>query len=579
MKEFLPKSALLFTKMVLRNLGRSTLVIATLLLIVGQSLFIALPGILGLLIDRIFVQDRWTTYFLVLFPITWFLAVVISAYGKFYSSRIVQDVRKVSKDLIFRHIVSMPNSVYTVRGAGEVEGLMHELSFNARFIFSESFPFFIRTLVSLLVAMCIIWSSSVALSWMFLLWALVYIPISYVSAKRSVKSVAESIHAAAEVADSTVEVIENHELLPAFGTEQFEISRFGQILEKERICFNKGQREIDGADFFQRILQVFLPLGIVLFLIFSGQLLQMTPGSIASLFSITLILTNQIGDFGRGILAFFEMQERMTTALEKLAPPPQFTPTFEKYNDIEPASWDIRFENVSFHYEESREVLHKVSLEIKENEKIGIIGYSGAGKTTLIKLLRGFFSPDRGQIFIGGVALETVNPGFLAKNMAQVSQSIPLFHRTLRENVVYGYEDASDEKIWEILEKAQLADYVKKLPRGLDTVIGVRGQKFSGGERARIGIARAFIRNAKIIILDEATASIDSEAELLIQKGLEELMKGRTVIAIAHRLSTLRAMERIIVLDKGTIAAQGTHKELIAASPLYNSLWNAQILI
>lgn len=145
--------------------------------------------------------------------------------------------------------------------------------------------------------------------------------------------------------------------------------------------------------------------------------------------------------------------------------------------------------------------------------------------------------------------------------------------------MTYGCTDVSDEEIWAILRQAQIADYVKRLPEGLDSIVGVRGQKLSGGEKARIGIARALMRKSKVIVFDEATAALDSESELLIQKGLKELIKGRTLIAIAHRLSTLREMEKIIVLDKGEIVATGTHDALIQHSALYNRLWNAQVLL
>lgn len=383
----------------------------------------------------------------------------------------------------------------------------------------------------------------------------------------------------AEVSAASVEVVENHELIPAFGTESFETNRFERILENERNCYNRAQRKIDATDFFQRLLQISLPICIAIFLVYSERLVKMTPGAIASIFSFTLILTNQIGDFGKGILGAMEITERMKVALNKLKCPSQLHVGIKKEGGLEPTSWDIRFENVNFSYGKDRGALTNINLEIKENEKIGIIGYSGAGKTTLIKLLRGFYTPDSGQIFIGGTPLEKISPRYLTQNIAEVSQAIPLFHRSIRENVTYGCTNASDEEIWETLRQAQIADYVKKLPEGLDSIVGVRGQRLSGGEKARIGIARALICKSKVIIFDEATAALDSESELLIQKGLEELVKGRTLIAIAHRLSTLRKMEKIIVLDKGQIVAAGTHDELIKQNALYSRLWNAQVLL
>lgn len=579
MKEFLPESDLSFLESIFRKLKKSKLIVTTTLLVSGQALYISLPFLLGMLVDQLVVKNQWSIFWILLFPITWLISTILSSLGKLYSSILTQDVRKTTKEIIFRHFISLPNSVYITRNAGEVENLMQELSFSSRYMINENFPFFIRTGVTILLALFIIWNDSNALSIIFLIWTFLYIPISYVSAKKSIKYVSSAILSASEVSASTVEVVQNHELIPAFGTENFEISRFNYFLDKERECFNKAQIRIDLCDLSQRILQLFLPFGLVLFLIFSDKLVQITPGGIAAILSLTLVLTSQIGEFGKGISSFLEMRERMKTALLKLACPPKLRGEDKTKEILEPKNWDIQFENVSFSYEGDHFALQNINLEIKENEKIGVIGYSGAGKTTLVKLLRGFLKSDNGFIKIGNVALSNINPESLARNIAEVSQSIPLFHRTLRENVAYGLHGVNDDEIWKILEKARLADYVKGLPEGLDTVIGVRGQKLSGGERARLGIARAFIRNAKIIILDEATAAIDSESELLIQKGLNELMQGRTIIAIAHRLSTLRTMDRILVLDKGQIVAQGSHQELINHSTIYKQLWNTQILI
>lgn len=579
MNEFLPDSAFLFIRSILNKIKKSKLTTLAFLCVLGQGLYILLPGLLGILIDKVFVKNTWSIQWLILFPSIWLISVVFNSFGKFYISSVTQDVRKVSKEIIFQHIIHLPNRVYVGRDVGEVEHLMQELSFNSRYFFNESFPFFIRTLVTFIVSILIVGYSSLELIFIFIGWACLFVPISYFTAKKSIKYVSESLLSSAEVSAASVEVVENHELIPAFGTENFETSRFDRILEKERNCYLKAQRKIDATDFFQRLLQISLPICITIFLIYSERLVKMTPGSIASIFSFTLILTNQIGDFGKGILGAMEITERMKVALNKLKCPPHLQIGIKKDGNLEPISWDIQFENVNFSYVKDRVALTNINLLIKENEKIGIIGYSGAGKTTLIKLLRGFYTPDTGKIFIGGIPLELISPRCLTQNIAEVSQAIPLFHRSIRENVTYGYLDVSDEEIWEILKQAQIADYVKKLPEGLDSIVGVRGQRLSGGEKARIGIARALIRKSKVIIFDEATAALDSESELLIQKGLEELVKGRTLIAIAHRLSTLRKMEKIIVLDKGQIVSVGTHDELIKQNALYSRLWSAQVLL
>jgi ABC-type multidrug transport system fused ATPase/permease subunit len=575
----LPESEFKFVKSLFFKIERRKLFGVTFSLILGQALYIFLPALLGFLIDGIFVKGSWNISWLFLFPVVWSLSHVFVAISRFFTSSITQDVRKFSKEFIFKYLIGLSNSVYANKGAGEVESLMQEVSFNSRYIFAESFPFFIRIFVSVIVSVLILSYSSFWLGLLFAVWLLLYVPISYIIAKGAINHVSKSLISSAEVSASTVDIIENHELIPAFGTEKFEITKFQQLLEKEWKAYIDAQLGIDKADLWQHFLQLLLPFGMVLFIIFTHNYLRMSPGDIVALFTVTLIVTAQIRDFGRGVLAFFEVKERMKTALLQLTAFQKFSQqNFEPRTQI-PTSYDIKFEKVGFIYDTDHVALQNVTLSIKENEKIGIIGYSGAGKSTLMKLLRGFYTATSGKVYLGGICLKEIKPKFLAENISEVSQTIPLFHRSIRENVAYGCDEVADDKIWQILERAQFADYVRKLPNGLDTIIGVKGSKLSGGERARLAIARAFLKNSKIIILDEATASLDSESESLLQKGLEELMVGRTVIAIAHRLSTLRSMDRILMFEKGQIVADGFHDDLLKTSEFYKKLWNMQVLV
>jgi len=575
----LPESEYRFVKSLFLRLDKRKLFGITLSLIIGQALYIFLPALLGFLIDGIFVKGSWNISWLFLFPIVWSLSHVFIAISRFFTSSITQDVRKFSKEFIFKYLIGLSNSVYANKGAGEVESLMQEVSFNSRYFFAESFPFFIRIFVSVLVSALVLCFSSFWLGLLFVVWLLLYIPISYIIAKGAINHVSKSLVSSAEVSALTVDIIENHELIPAFDTEKFEITKFQQLLQKEWEAYIDAQLGIDKADLWQYFLQLLLPFGLVIFITFTNSSLKMSPGDIVALFTVTLIITAQIRDFGRGVLAFFEVKERMKTALQQLISFQKFSQQNFKRGTQILSSYDIKFEKVGFIYDTNHTALQNVTFSIKENEKIGIIGYSGAGKSTLMKLLRGFYPTTSGEIYIGGIRLNEIKPKFLAENISEVSQTIPLFHRSIRENVAYGCGEIADDKIWKILEQAQFADYVKKLPHGLDTIIGVKGSKLSGGERARLAIARAFLNNSKIIILDEATASLDSESEFLLQKGLEELMVGRTVIAIAHRLSTLRSMNRILVLEKGKIVADGFHDTLLQTSEFYKKLWKMQVLL
>ena len=575
----LPESEFKLVKSLFLKIEKHKLFGLTFSLTVGQTLYIFLPALLGFLIDGIFVKGTWNISWLFLFPIVWSLSHVFVAISRFFISTITQDIRKLSKELVFKYLISLSNSVYTNKGAGEVESLMQELSFNSRYMFAESFPFFIRIFVSVIVSVLILCYSSFWLGLFFVVWLLLYIPISYRIAKGAINHVSKSLVSSAAVSALTVDIIDNHELIPAFGTEEFEITRFQRLLENEWKAYIAAQLGIDKADLWQHFLQLLLPFGMVFFIIFTQNHFKMSPGDIVALFTVTLIVTAQIRDFGRGVLAFFEIKERMKTALQQLLAFQHKSQKSVIQGTQIPSSYDIAFKKTCFTYDANHIALQDITFDIKENEKIGIIGYSGAGKSTLMKLLRGFHTATSGNVYLGGICVKGIQPKFLAENISEVSQTIPLFHRSVRENVAYGCDDFPDDKIWQMLEHAQLADYVKKLPQGLDTIIGVKGSKLSGGERARLAIARAFLKNSKVIILDEATASLDSESELLLQKGLEELMVGRTVIAIAHRLSTLRSVDRILVFEKGKIVADGSHDILIKMSEPYKRLWNMQVLI
>jgi ATP-binding cassette, subfamily B, bacterial len=239
----------------------------------------------------------------------------------------------------------------------------------------------------------------------------------------------------------------------------------------------------------------------------------------------------------------------------------------------------IDFIDMSFTHPDSREdevLFDKLNLAIRPGEKIGLVGHSGSGKTTLTKLLLRFHDLDGGEILVDGQNIAEVTQDDLRKHIAYVPQEPLLFHRSIRENIAYGKPDATDPEIKAAAEKAYASGFIGKLPLGYDTLVGERGVKLSGGQRQRIVIARAIIKDAPILVLDEATSALDSESEKLIQAALWELMKGRTAIVIAHRLSTIQKMDRILVLDDGTLTEEGSHTDLLKHKGTYAKLWAHQ---
>ena len=236
---------------------------------------------------------------------------------------------------------------------------------------------------------------------------------------------------------------------------------------------------------------------------------------------------------------------------------------------------DIEFQNVYFKYR-NKYVLRDLNLTVKSGERIGVVGASGAGKTTLVNLLMRFYEPQHGAIFIDGQNIADVKQDSLRENIAFIPQDPTMFNRTIGENIAYGKFGASIKEIRNAAKKASADKFIMNTEKGYDSVVGDRGIKLSGGQRQRIAIARAFLKNAPILVLDEATSALDSETEIAIQKSFEKLSKGRTTIAIAHRLSTLRNMDRIIVLEKGHVAEMGTHTQLLRKKGKYYRLWKMQ---
>jgi ATP-binding cassette subfamily B protein len=233
---------------------------------------------------------------------------------------------------------------------------------------------------------------------------------------------------------------------------------------------------------------------------------------------------------------------------------------------------------VSFAHDNGKgeHVFDKFNLTVPAGQRVGLVGHSGSGKTTLTRLLLRFSDIDAGKIAIDGQDIAKVTQRSLREAIAYVPQEPMLFHRSLRENIAYGKPNASEEEIRRAAQQANALQFIESLPEGFDTTVGERGVKLSGGQRQRIAIARAILKNAPILVLDEATSALDSESEKLIQESLAELMKGRTSIVIAHRLSTIAKLDRIVVLDKGRIAEDGTHTELIKQGGVYSSLWAHQ---
>jgi len=365
--------------------------------------------------------------------------------------------------------------------------------------------------------------------------------------------------------------------IKSFTAEAHELDRITTSSDLYRRA-NRAAIALSAA--FVPLIRMVIMVGFIAILIYGGRL-ALSGALAVGTYSVLVFITQRLlwpltrlGDtldlYQRAIASIDRVLDLLATQ-EKI-------PNGEISLPLGKVRGEIKLEHVVFEYEtgESRSVISDLSLCMPAGETIGIVGSTGAGKTTLVKLLLRFYDVQSGVIMLDGHDLRDLNIDDLRGVIGFVSQDVYLFHGTVRENIAYGSFDASDEQIVEAAKIAEAHEFVMDFPRGYDTVVGERGQKLSGGQRQRISIARAVLKNPPVLILDEATSSVDNETEALIQRSLEPIAVGRTTIVIAHRLSTVRNADRIFVLDHGQLKEQGRHEELVAANGIYARLWGVQ---
>lgn len=467
---------------------------------------------------------------------------------------------------IAERLKKLPLSYFGKRDLADLaETMMNDINLYEN-IFSHAVPQIYSTIVSTAVIALML----LIYNWKLALAALWVIPISiliiFLSRKSQKKVVQDWIDDNRKVFDDLQEKIEQIEQIKSYNLEERMLNDFFRKLNTSTKQKTKGEI-IAGT--LTGVATAILKLGIISVAIIGVNMLVAGEVSLLA-YIVFLMLTTSIYLPIEGIITFMSMIVMLDAVVGRIKEI-KTMPIQEGEKHMEITNYDIEFKDVYFGYD-NYSVINGVSFIAKQGEITALIGSSGSGKTTLTKLAARFWDIDRGKILIGGKDISKVDPEILLKNFSIVFQDVILFNSSIKDNIKIGKKDATDEEIAMAARIARCYDFIDKMPEGMDTIIGENGQRLSGGERQRISIARAILKNAPIILLDEATASLDVENESLIQEALSELIKDKTVIVIAHRLRTIRNANKIVLLNAGKIEAVGTDAELCKSSEFYKAM-------
>jgi ATP-binding cassette subfamily B protein len=375
---------------------------------------------------------------------------------------------------------------------------------------------------------------------------------------------------AAAVDGEMTDVVSNMPLVRAFGGFLREHRRFDATVEREMDARRRSLYYLEKLRIFHALVTIALALGLLAWAIVLWQRGAATTGDVVLICTLGISVLQATRDLAVALVDITQHVARLAEALTTLLVPHELRDHPEATALVRRGA-HVKFENVYFRYGSGQQIFEEFNLSFKPGERIGLVGHSGGGKSTLFALLQRFYDVQDGRILIDGQDIRRVTLESLREAIAVVPQDISLFHRSVMENIRYGRPDATDEDVRDAAYAAR-CDFIEALPEGMKTLVGDRGIKLSGGQRQRIAIARAFLKDAPLLLLDEATSALDSESEEAIREALGRLMNGRTVIAIAHRLSTVRNFDRVVVLQLGKVAQDGPPDLLVRREGLYRQL-------
>jgi len=547
----------------------------------ASAIAVLLPWYYKLLFDGLGADDRQgiiklLLYYLAIIAALSFVEWIFWRLSTFVANRFYS---KVMTDLVNHCYAYLLNHSFSYFNNNFVGSLVKKVKW-----FGRSFEViadrvtwnFLPLITNLVIIFIVLCFRNLWLSLMVGAWVVIFLAVNYGFATFKLKYDILRSEAETETTGYLADTITNNTTVKLFNGYKREVTGFAQISDKLR-KLRRFTWDLDATfEAIQGFLMISLELGIFYAALIFWSQGKLTIGDFALIQMYLVQIFHRVWEFGRNIRHIYEALSdaaEMTAILET----PHEIKDIPRAKKIQVSKGVIEFRDTTFYYHQTRPILENFNLTIRPREHVAIIGPSGAGKTTIVKLILRMYDLSSGGILIDGQDIAKVTQESLWQSVSYVPQDPILFHRPLIDNIRYGLPSATDREVIKAAKLAHCHEFISQFPDGYNTYVGERGVKLSGGERQRVAIARAILRNAPILVLDEATSSLDSESEELIQDALDKLMAGKTVIIIAHRLSTIRKMDRIIVVDEGCIIEQGSHQDLLAQnSGIYKKLWRLQ---
>lgn len=507
------------------------------------------------------------------------LIVLIEINSRSMGFLMAKAIPKLQADIrmaMFDHVQEHSPKYFTERFAGSLVNKISDMTASVEAIIQQLFWPIISSVAMSLLGALFLWFVHPILAGILILWIIVHLSICLMFSRTCDQYEHRHGEARSTLLGKIVDSLTNYfavNLFYRFSYEKKALVPFQEEEEKTNVSARRYVEKMRSVTSFFYATICFL--GINGFVIYLWLQHQITTGEVAQVFGTMWNIAAVMWAVGGALPVFFQSVGIAKQAYSVMLDPQDLGDKPDA-KELKIRAGEIIFDNVSFHYGEKKLFTNK-HAHIRGGEKVGLVGFTGAGKSTFINLILRFFPLHKGKILIDGHDIADVTLGSLRSQIALIPQDPLLFHRTLRENIAYGKPDATEAEIYAAAKLAHCDEFIRHIPSGYEAKVGERGTKLSGGEKQRIAIARAILVDAPILILDEATSSLDSVTEKYIQDSLEKLMQNRTTIVIAHRLSTLSRMDRILVFDHGKIVEEGTHAALMSKNGLYAKMWKMQV--